>query len=543
MMTVLASGAPVICNDVNQEPSLDPWRDFVRDADFQAFAVFPLRVGGEVLGAFAVFAPDIGVFDATEVDTLTAIAAEIAFGLENIGRVQALETAGAVIDSSPVVLFRWRAATGWKVDFVSRNVAQWGYRADGFLSGALDYESVIHPEYLPRIRQDGEKAFGLGQQNLEQEFRIRTADGEIRWVSARIRHVAPTDPTADADVFEGTLTDITDRHRIQVALRDSESNLRHVLNHVPELIFVNRDDRIRYVNPKGAELLRADSVDDVLGRSTYDLFDPVAHTTVRDRIAQLRFRPGSSVPAYDEPMRALDGTPLDMSAMAVSYLVDGEVEILVTCPEISDKRRSEALSADHLKRLEDTVLGTARAMSQLVELRDPYTAGHERRVGELAAAIAAEMGLDEQFQYGLRVAGSLHDVGKIMVPVEILTKPSRLSAVEFELVKAHAEQGYQVLRNVHFPWPVAEVARQHHERLDGSGYPQGLKGDEIILEARITAVADVVESMSSDRPYRPSLGFEPALAEIERGAGTRYDPDAVAACLRLIRDRQYRLPP
>ena len=160
-------------------------------------------------------------------------------------------------------------------------------------------------------------------------------------------------------------------------------------------------------------------------------------------------------------------------------------------------------------------------------------------IGELAAAIAAEMGLDEDMQRGLRVAGAVHDVGKIMVPSEILSKPGRLSSVEYELIKQHAEQGYQILKDVAFPWPVAEVARQHHERIDGSGYPRGLKGTEIIIEARITTVADVVESMSSHRPYRPMLGVDLALQEIERGAGASYDADVAAACLRLFREKGY----
>ncbi len=241
-------------------------------------------------------------------------------------------------------------------------------------------------------------------------------------------------------------------------------------------------------------------------------------------------------------MYALDGSVLDMNVMAVSYQADEHVDILVTCRDISDKRRSEDTIADYVRKLEGAVIGTASAVSQMVELRDPYTAGHERRVGELSAAIAAEMGLDDFCQQGLRIAGAVHDVGKIVVPAEILTKPSRLTTVEYELLKQHAEQGYEVLKNVDFPWPVAEVARQHHERMDGSGYPQGLKGAEILLEARITAVADVVESMSTHRPYRAALGLEKALLEIEQGAGILYDAAAAAACLRLFREKGYTIP-
>jgi putative nucleotidyltransferase with HDIG domain len=175
------------------------------------------------------------------------------------------------------------------------------------------------------------------------------------------------------------------------------------------------------------------------------------------------------------------------------------------------------------------------------EMRDPYTAGHERRVAKLASAIGAGLGFDENRQEGLRVAGYLHDIGKVGIPSEILVKPGRISAIEYQLIQGHAQAGYDVLQGMQWPWPVAEVALQHHERLDGSGYPHGLRGEAILPEARIMAVADVVEAMSSHRPYRPALGIDSALAEIERGAGTAYDRAVVNACLRVFREEAYQI--
>jgi HD-GYP domain-containing protein (c-di-GMP phosphodiesterase class II) len=205
-------------------------------------------------------------------------------------------------------------------------------------------------------------------------------------------------------------------------------------------------------------------------------------------------------------------------------------------------RQAEAALREYVVRLERAVSGTVDAVSKMMDLRDPYTSGHERRVGELSAAIAAEMGLDADMQHGLRVMGSIHDVGKITVPAEILSKPGKLSAIEYSLIQGHAQQGYEVLKDADFPWPVAEVARQHHERMDGTGYPQGLKGEAILLEARIMAVADVVEAMSSHRPYRAGLGIEAALAEIERGRGRAYDTAVVDAGLKLFREKGYAIP-
>jgi putative nucleotidyltransferase with HDIG domain len=210
--------------------------------------------------------------------------------------------------------------------------------------------------------------------------------------------------------------------------------------------------------------------------------------------------------------------------------------------DITEKTRAEVQIQRYYAQLESALMRTVKVVTTLSEMRDPYTAGHERRVAEIAVAISAEVGFDVRQQEGLRIAGHLHDVGKISIPSEFLSKPGKISAVEFLLIKGHAQAGFDVLKEVDFPWPVAQVALQHHERMDGSGYPHGIKGEAILLEARILAVADVMEAMSSHRPYRPGLGIEKALAEIERGRASTYDPMVADACLRLFREKGHRLP-
>jgi HD-GYP domain-containing protein (c-di-GMP phosphodiesterase class II) len=177
--------------------------------------------------------------------------------------------------------------------------------------------------------------------------------------------------------------------------------------------------------------------------------------------------------------------------------------------------------------------GTVETIAALYEKRDPYTAGHQRRVARLACAIARKMGLPEEQIYGIHIISIVHDIGKIAVPGDILSKPGKLSAEEFNIVKTHPQVAYEVLRNLEFPWPVAETILQHHERLDGSGYPNGISGEAITLEARILCVADVIESMVSHRPYRPALGKEKALNEIMKNKGILYDPAVADACLKL----------
>lgn len=202
-------------------------------------------------------------------------------------------------------------------------------------------------------------------------------------------------------------------------------------------------------------------------------------------------------------------------------------------------REAQKHSTELLARgLEETV----QVIATMVEMRDPYTNGHQQRVADLAVAIAREMMLPEDQVRGIHLAGEIHDLGKIQTPAEILSKPGRLSNSEFELIKTHPQTGYEVLKNISFPWPIAQIVLQHHERLDGSGYPQGLIGDQILLEARILIVADVVEAMSSHRPYRPGLGLQQALDEIRRNRGRFYDPQVVDACIRLFEEKRYQAP-
>lgn len=195
----------------------------------------------------------------------------------------------------------------------------------------------------------------------------------------------------------------------------------------------------------------------------------------------------------------------------------------------------------NLDKFQRAIEGIVQAISVAVEMRDPYTAGHQQRVADLACAIAKEMGISEDDIFGLRMASVIHDLGKITVPAGILAKPGRLSNLEYELIKNHVQAGYDILKQIEFPWPLAEVILQHHERLDGSGYPQGLKGEQIMLLARILAVADVFETIASHRPYRPSLGRQSAIDELEKNSGILYDEQVAEACKKVISQERFQI--
>jgi putative two-component system response regulator len=204
------------------------------------------------------------------------------------------------------------------------------------------------------------------------------------------------------------------------------------------------------------------------------------------------------------------------------------------------ERRMTAELNQNLTQMTDVLNGVIDSLSSTVEARDPYTSGHQKRVATLAVCIAEQMALSKDQITSIRLAGLIHDLGKISIPAEILAKPSKLSDIEFSLIKTHPQVGYDIIKNINFSMPIAQVVYQHHERLDGSGYPRGLKGDDILLEAKVMTVADIVEAMSSHRPYRPSLGIDMALAEISRHKAVFFDPDVVEACLAIVNKGEFK---
>ena len=205
----------------------------------------------------------------------------------------------------------------------------------------------------------------------------------------------------------------------------------------------------------------------------------------------------------------------------------------------NERKRAKEERGQSAEKLIRAMEATIEAMALTVEMRDPYTAGHQRRVTKLAVAIARELDLSEAEVNGISVAGIIHDIGKIQIPAEILSKPGRLTELEFGLIKNHPSTGYEILKNVEFPWPVAQIVLQHHERMNGSGYPSGISGNDILLEARILSVADVVEAMASHRPYRPALGIDQALDEILKNSDILYDPKVADACFKLFHEKEF----
>lgn len=323
-------------------------------------------------------------------------------------------------------------------------------------------------------------------------------------------------------------------------LGESEAKFKGLVEQSLVGIFIADRSTVHYANPRTAEILGY-APDEIAGAPLSALIHPDDQPGVAGRIDDLLSGRHRDIRHEFRVLRK-DGGVVHIGTHGSRAEYRGRTVVIGVLQDITQRLQAEQQIAGYVTQLERSVSHTVEAISQIVELRDPYTSGHERRVGDLAAAIGRELGLDKQRITGLRIAGSVHDVGKVTIPAEILSKPGRLSAAEYAIVKTHAEKGYDILKGIDFPWPVAKVVLQHHERLDGSGYPRGLKGDEIMLEARILAVADTLESMSTHRPYRPALGIEDALQELLAHAGSRYDPQVVAVAQRLFREQGYQMP-
>jgi hemerythrin-like metal-binding protein/PAS domain S-box-containing protein/putative nucleotidyltransferase with HDIG domain len=344
------------------------------------------------------------------------------------------------------------------------------------------------------------------------------------------------------DLSTRTLDLLRERHQrasAERALHEEKQREKafsdHVVKSIPGLV---------YVYDSKHQLVRWNSFhENVLGFSAEELqgrplealvVDPEALSEPLEDLAS-----GESV-QFEQNVRYKDGREKAYLFTAVPFDIDGKSGFLGSGINISRLKAAERALEREAAETREALIGTVQAVSRAMEARDPYTAGHQQRVAKIAVAIAEKLELNEHQIEGIRLGASIHDIGKMAVPTELLVKPARLNPIEFELVKGHCVAGASILENVRFPWPILEMVSQHHERLDGSGYPAGLVGDQIGLEARILTVADVFEAMSSHRPYRPSLGIEAALEELNTNSGRQYDERVVQALTELLAEDAHR---
>lgn len=409
-------------------------------------------------------------------------------------------------------------------DFTERRRAQEALKKAYDELENLNAELLSTNEYLTRAieeRKAVEKKLNEYQERLEDLVKERTA--------------------ALTQANEQLRQEIEERQRAAEALREGERFLSSVFASIQDgLSILDLDYQIVQVNPTMEKWYA--HARPLVGQKCYQAYHGREHPCdpCPVRHAMATGAPHSGVVPKRGPHQEVVGW-LEVHAYPWLDRATGKMTgVIEYVRDITQRQRAEEALEKSLKELRQSLEGTVVALANTVEMRDPYTAGHQRRVAQLACALAQEMGFSPDQLEGIRVMGFLHDIGKIGIPAEILTKPRQLNEFEANLVKAHVEIGYAILKDLEFPWPVAQAILQHHERLNGSGYPSGLSDREIIPEARILAVADVVEAMASYRPYRPALGIDLALEEISLNRGALYDPEVVEVCLRLFNEKGFK---
>ncbi len=342
------------------------------------------------------------------------------------------------------------------------------------------------------------------------------------------------------------------KNELEVTVRKRTTKLRQLLRQnklildavVEGICGVDNRGIITFINPAVIEMTGY-STEELVGHGFHDVLHSLppgdgVHSRPQCPVLSTLLS-GQTHSVVNEMFRRKDGTTFPVEYESTPIWEKGKIIGSVTAfRDITQRRKSEEEVRRSLEMVSKALHGTVGALSIASETRDPYTAGHQRRVAQLACAIAHEMGLDRETIEGIRIAALLHDIGKIYVPAEFLSKPGLLTDIERILLKTHPQVGYDILKNIDFTRPVAEIVLQHHEKIDGSGYPQGLTGDNILLEAKILGVADITEAMASHRPYRPSLGIKAALKEISRNKGTLYDPTAADICLQLFAKKAFK---
>lgn len=433
-----------------------------------------------------------------------------------------------LLGNLPGMAYRCQNDRQWTMEFVSAGCRELtGYAPEELVSNAsIAYADVIAPACRASVWSDIQAAIAADQA-WTLTYPVVTRTGEKKWVWER--GVAVRGANGDVQALEGLVTDVTAQREAEERLEGALAEWRETFDvMVDSVALLDAEGTIIRANAATVELTGL-SYQALVGRRCYEVF----HNAVTFQPScphQQAIRSGCAEMSLMEQ----DGRWLRVTFQPVfdeRGEVEGGVHVMADVTDVEVARRQLIDSVAQQRAITDGVIS---AIAATTEFRGPYTAGHQRRVAKLAAVIAEALGFDSDRAAGVRVAAMLHDVGKITVPVEVLARPGRLSDLEFGIIKTHSQAGHSILSPITFPWPVAEVALQHHERLDGSGYPLGLSADAIITEARIISVADVVEAMSSHRPYRPALGMDAALEEIRSGRGARYDAEVVDACLSVI---------
>ena len=367
------------------------------------------------------------------------------------------------------------------------------------------------------------------------ETQIVTKTGEIRDVEIKANLLN----LRGRKMLQGIFRDMTERKRAEEGLRKSEERFKLIFEYAPDACYLNELGGDFIAGNKAAEKITGYAREELIGGSFLKLGLLSLDQLPKAGILLAKNALGSPTGPDEFILKRKSGDQVAVEISTHPVEIENRTVVLGIARDITERKKAENELRQASHKIRQALGSIVDVVTATVEMKDPYTAGHQRRVADLARAIATEMNLSKDQIEGIRIAGTIHDLGKLFIPGEILSKPGRLNEYEFNLIRLHSQVGFDILKDIVFPWPIAQIVYQHHERMDGSGYPMELKGEQILIEARILAVADVLEAMSSHRPYRPALGIVAALEEIEKNRNILYDPDVVSTCLTLFREKGF----
>lgn len=536
---VLRTGKPLLCDEATDRELRGRGEVEVVGAPSAVWLGAPLIVDGRTIGVMVVqHYRDPRAYGEAERRMLEFVSSQVARSIERKRAEEALrETEQRIshhVQHTPL------AAIEWDTDF---RVLQWNPAAERIFGYPAEEARGQHASFIvpDAYREHVDHVWsGLlsrrgGERSTNENV---TKDG--RTIFCEWYNTSLIDARGRVVGVASLAQDVTTRKQAEEALRDNEELYRKLVSSIPDMI-IRTDLRgdIVFANKVGVRLSGFGSMEEFVG---LNIMSFVAPEDLAKTAEAWKAMFEKRLPPHEIGLVFQDRA-------AVKFEVDGAVlrnpegtpyGVVFVCRDITERKLAEEKLRKGLDKLRTTLKASIDSLASAIEMRDPYTAGHQERVTRLARAIGQEMGLDGERLEAIEIAGVIHDIGKLYVPAEILSKPTKLTEIEYALIKMHAQAGYTILSKIDFPWPIADIVHQHHEYLNGSGYPQGLTGKDILPESKILCVADVVEAMSSHRPYRPALGIQAALDEITQKRGLLYDREVVDACLKLFREKKFK---
>jgi len=536
---VIRTGKPLLCDEATDRDLRGRGEVEVVGAPSAIWLGVPLIVDGKTTGAMVVqHYSDPNAYGGAELRMLEFVSSQVARSIERKRAEEALrgseQRLSLHIQKTPLAVIEWDTQF---------RVLQWNDAAEhifGFPAADAmgQHAAFIVPErYKDHVDQVWAELMANkgGERSTNENV---TKDG--RTIFCEWYNTSLINSRGQVIGAASLVQDVTERKRAEDALRDSEELHRRLVAAIPDMIIrTDLAGNIVFANEIAMRLSGFPGVEGLVGRNVFSFVAP-EDLEKAVRTSKVMFEKKIGPQEIGLVFKGRPGVKFEVDGAVLRDQGGAPYGVVYLCRDITERKLAEENMREGMIKLRTTLKASIDALASAIEMRDPYTAGHQERVTRLGRAIALEMGLDKERVEAIEIAGVIHDIGKLYVPAEILSKPTKLSDLEYSMIKMHAQVGYTILSKIDFPWPIAQIVHQHHEAINGSGYPQGLAGKDILLEAKILCVADVVEAMSSHRPYRPALGIKAALAEITQKQGILYDREVVDACLKLFREKNFK---